>query len=79
MGLDHPSPYGLYIPIRPLGLLQGHTYPGPGAAPGPPAGHKGLYAARSRSPELNSAFVASLASCGAGGDAPGAGSGRAAA
>lgn len=34
---------------------------GLGPPPGPPTGHKRLYAARSRNPELNSAFVAAQA------------------
>lgn len=64
--------------VLPLRLLQGHAHPGPGATPGPPAGHKGLYAAQSRSPELNSAFVASRASLWGGKGRPRAGSGQAA-
>lgn len=67
-----------------LGCSKDTPILGLGRPPSPPAGHKRLYAARSGSPELNSAFVAALAGCVAGGGAWGpaagkqqAGSGRA--
>lgn len=47
-----------------------------GPPPGPPAGHKRFYAARSGSPELNSSFVAAQAGHEAGGDTRGLAAGR---
>lgn len=43
---------------------------------GPPPGHKRFYAALSRSPEVNSAFVAAQAGHRVGGDAQGLAAGR---
>lgn len=62
--------------LRPLGRSKDTPTMGLGPPPGPPPGHKSFYAARSRSSELNSAFVAAQAGRGAGRDARGLAAGR---
>lgn len=51
--------------LRPLDRSKDTPTMGLGPPPGPPPGHKSFYAARSRSSELNSAFVAAQAGRGA--------------
>lgn len=62
--------------LPPLDRSKDTPTMGLGPPPGPPHGHKSFYAARSRSSELNSAFVAAQAGRGAGRDAPGLAAGR---
>lgn len=62
--------------LTPLGRSKDTPTMGLGPPPGPPPGHKSFYAARSRSSELNSAFVAAQAGRGAGRDARGLAAGR---